>query len=47
MKNKASEPLNFSLANPYPARAETITCPIVVKSATTMLFRKYLATGIE
>ena len=42
-----SEPLNFSLAKPYPASAEIITCPTVAQKATIRLFKKYCINGID
>ena len=42
-----SEPLNFSLAKPYPASKDTITCPIVVANATIKLFKKYFTAGMD
>ena len=46
-KNKAFLYLKSNLAKAYPARAEKITCPIVVIVATIRLLKKYSAIGIS
>lgn len=42
-----SLPLNLSFAKAYPAKAEIITCPIVVIDETSKLLKKYFVIGIE